>query len=193
MTSSASATRIQFEGIESSAFQHPLDRQATDNLKLLVGFDLLVAKFLEFGYERSLYVYNIASSVKVGPRQFPQLYEMLRETCTILDVTEPEMYVYQTPIVNAHTFGHTKPYIVLNSGLLDLMNEDETRAIIAHEVGHIKCGHVLYITMANILANLTIRISESSFGIGLPAFMVILCALLNWRRRAELSADRAAL
>ncbi|MEP7284510.1 MAG: M48 family metallopeptidase [Chloroflexota bacterium] len=185
--------RVKFESIDPSAFQHPLDRQATENLKMLIGFDLLVAKFLEFGYERLLYVYNIASSVRVGPTQFPKLYAMLQESCAILDVPEPELYVQQSPVVNAFTFGYTKPYIMLYTGLLDLMDDDETMAVIAHELGHIKCGHMLYLTMANLLTILTVQITHSTFGIGVPVLLALKVALIQWQRRAELSVDRASL
>src|SRR5258708_6198153 len=92
--------RVRFEALDSSAFQHPLDREAIKNLKRLVGFDLVVAKLMEFQYERRLYVYNIASAVRVGPKQFPRLHNMLRESCSILDLAEPELYVLQYPIVN---------------------------------------------------------------------------------------------
>src|SRR5215470_681832 len=99
--------RIRFESLDSSAFQHPLDREATKNLKRLVGFDLVASKLMEFQFERRIYVYNIASAVRVGPKQFPRLHEMLRECCSILDLPEPEMYIDQSPIVNAFTYGHT--------------------------------------------------------------------------------------
>ena len=185
--------RVKFEDLEASAFQHPLDRQATENLKLLVGFDLLVAKFLEFGLERMLYVYNIASAVQVGPKQFPKLNNMLHENAEILDVPVPEMYVSQTPVVNALTNGHTRPYIMLYTGLLDLMTDEEVKTVIAHELGHVKCGHVLYLTMANVLSQLTTQVTQMAWGIGTPVFYLLYGALLNWRRRSELSSDRASL
>ncbi len=185
--------RKRFTEIDASAFQHPLDRQATDQLKKLYGFDTLVAKFLELRYERLLYVVNIASSVRVGPKQFPRLYDMLLEGCLILDLPEPELYVSQQPQVNALTFGHTKPYIMLYTGLLDLMNDDEIRTIIAHELGHVKCGHVLYSTMANSIRDVIALAGQVTLGIGSLIGLGIEAALIDWRRRSELSADRAAL
>src|SRR5215468_9158165 len=95
--STPNAERVRFEALDSSAFQHPLDREATRNLKRLVGFDLVAAKLMEFEYERGIYVYNIASNVRVGPKQFPRLYDMLSECCAILDLPEPELYVQQNP------------------------------------------------------------------------------------------------
>ncbi|MCC7449352.1 MAG: M48 family metallopeptidase [Anaerolineae bacterium] len=185
--------RKRFTEIDATAFQHPLDRQATDQLKKLYGFDALVAKFLELRYERLLYVVNIASSVRVGRKQFPRLYDMLLEGCLILDVPEPELYVSQQPLVNALTFGHTKPYIMLYTGLLDLMSDDEIRTVIAHELGHVKCGHVLYSSMANSIRDVIALAGQMTLGIGSLLGMGIEAALIDWRRRSELSADRAAL
>lgn len=187
------ASRVVLTDIDGAAFQHPLDKESTQNLKRLAGFDRLVAKFLELRYERLLYLYNIASSVRVGPRQFPRLYEMLRESCNVLDVPEPELYVSQQPVVNAYTFGHTRPYIVLYTRLIDLLSDDEVHAAIAHEVGHIKCGHVLYYTMANSIRDVIAIVSQLTLGIGRIVGASIEATLMEWRRRAELSADRAAL
>jgi Zn-dependent protease with chaperone function len=185
--------RVRFPGLEIGAFQHPLDRQATENLKRLAGFDTVVAKFIELRYERLFYVFNLANTVRVGPKQFPRLYNMLQECCAILDVAEPELYVFQTPLVNAYTFGHNNPHIVMFTGLMDLMTDDEMMAVVAHELGHIKCGHVLYNTMANSIRDITAIISQLTLGIGGLVLAGIEAALIQWRRRAELSADRAGL
>ena len=121
--------RIIFTDIDPSAFQHPLDRMATDQLKKLRGFDTLVAKYLEFGGERIQRVLNNASNVRVGPRQMPSLHNMLREGCAILQMHEPEIYLSQRAEVNAVTFGHTSPNIFLSTGLLELMDDDEVMAV----------------------------------------------------------------
>lgn len=189
--------RTIFTDIDPSALQHPLDRMATDQLKKLRGFDILVAKYLEFGYERVNRVLNNACDVKVGPRQIPSLYNMLHESCAVLDMPEPDLYVSQRPEVNAFTFGHTKPYIVLYSGLLEMMDDDEVMAVIAHELGHVKCGHVLYQTMAITLDGLIARAKQflpvvGQF-LGLSLELTIKVAFINWIRRSELTGDRAAL
>ena len=189
--------RTIFTEIDPSALQHPLDRVATDQLKKLRGFDILVTKYLEFGYERVNRVLNNACDVKVGPSQIPPLYNMLRESCAVLDMPEPELYISQRPEVNAFTFGHTRPYIVLFSGLLELMDDDEVMAVIAHELGHIKCGHVLYRTMAStidgLIANAKQLLPVVGQLVGLSMELTIQIALINWIRRSELTGDRAAL
>lgn len=184
--------RIELKGIDVTAFQHPLDRQATDQLRKLKGFDTFMGKFIEYGFERIEYVLNIASSVRVGPRQLPKLHEMLQQSCAVLDIPEPELYVSQGG-VNALTSGSNNPYIVLQGGLVDLMDDDEVMAVIAHELGHIKCRHVLYKCMARWIGLAGAIIGEMSLGIGGLLVKPLEMALLAWDRRSELSADRASL
>ena len=185
--------RIPLVGLTANAFQHPLDRQATEKLKKLKGFDWLVGKFVEYGIERIEYVKHVGGGIRVGPKQMSKHYSMLQECCYILDVAEPEMYVMQGG-VNAYTSGHNHPFIVLETGLLELMdNDDEVMAVIAHELGHIKCGHVLYKTMARGIKPLIEIAGKATLGIGHVLGSGIEASLMAWNRRSELSADRAAL
>lgn len=186
--------RVELKGIDPTAFQHPLDRQMTDQLKKAKGFDTFMSKFIEYGFERMEYVLNIASSVRVGPRQLPTLHEMLQTSCAILDVSSPPaLYVSQGDI-NAFTAGASNPYIVLQTGLIDLMNDDEVMAVIAHELGHIKCRHVLYKSMARSIGVAGAVVAEIGIpGVGAALLNVIGMPLLSWDRRSELSADRASL
>jgi Zn-dependent protease with chaperone function len=180
-------------GLPPTAFQHPLDRQATEQLKRIRGFDVAVAKFLEYGVERLQYVFNVANSVRVGPKQLPALYAMLREGCAVLDIAEPELYVKQGHLVNAFTMGHNHPFVVIEGTLLDVMNELEIMSVIAHELGHIKCGHVLYKQMAGAMTFMGQVIGDMTLGMGRLLLSPIEAGLTLWDRRSELSADRASL
>ena len=185
--------RVELKGIDAKAFQHPLDRQAIEQVKKIKGFDTFMNKFIEYGFERMEYVLNIASSVRVGPKQFPKLYEMLQESCVVLDVPQPQLYVCQGGI-NAFTSGAGNPYIVLETGLLDLMDDDEVMAVIAHELGHIKCQHVLFKAMARGVGFASAVVAEMSIpGLGLILIKPIEIGLMSWDRRSELTADRASL
>lgn len=185
--------RVELKGMDPRAFQHPLDRQATDQVKKIRGFDTFMSKFIEYGFERMEYVLNIASSVRVGPSQMPKLHEMLTESCAILDVPKPDLYVSQGG-VNALTAGANSPYIVLQTGLIDLMDDDEVMAVIAHELGHIKCQHVLYKSMARFIGFAGAVIGEMGIpGLGSMLLRTFEMPLLTWDRRSELTADRASL
>jgi Zn-dependent protease with chaperone function len=185
--------RIALKGLHARNFQHPLDREATDSLGTFKGFRLLVAKFMEYGIESQMYVDCTGSNIRVTPRQYPKLCAMLRECCYLLDMPEPALYVKQTPDVNARTSGHNNPFIIVHTGLLDLMEDDEVMAVLAHELGHIKCGHVLYMQMARYIGPFLLLVGQGTMGLGRLLGMGIEGALLLWSRRAELSADRAAL
>lgn len=185
-------TRIRLPDLPPAVFQHPLDAAATATLRRVRGFDRLVSLFLEYGFERLQYVHNMSGSIRVTERQLPQLLGMLRESCEVMGVPEPELYVQQGE-VNAYTAGHNHPYIVLLSGLLDTMNDEEIMGVIAHEVGHIKCGHVLYKQMSRGIVPFLDLVGKATLGVGALVGMGVESALLVWDRRSELSADRAAL
>jgi len=184
--------RVSLKGLPPMAFQHPLDLRATENLRKIKGFDWLTSKFVEYGIERIEYVHHVGGAIRVGPKQYSKHYAMLLACCEILDVPEPELYVMQAG-VNAYTSGHNHPFIVLETGLLELMEDDEVMAVISHELGHIKCGHVLYKTMARGIKPLLEIAGKATLGVGGLVGASIEAGLSAWNRRSELSADRAAL
>ncbi|MBD2104401.1 M48 family metallopeptidase [Leptolyngbya sp. FACHB-261] len=183
-----------YPGLSSEAFRHPLDAQAELALRNLPGFNLVARKFVEFIYERPQLIYHSGNSIQVGPRQYATLYRIFRECVRDLDVhPEPILFATQNPIANAYSLGQERPYIVINSGLLDLMNEDEIRSVLAHELGHIKCGHTILIQMAMWVMGAITTIGELTFGIGNVVGTGLIYAFHEWKRKAELSCDRAAL
>ncbi|MDF5716881.1 MAG: M48 family metallopeptidase [Rhizonema sp. NSF051] len=183
-----------YTGISSEAFRHPLDRQAEQTLRSLPGFDLIARKFVEFFYERPQLVYLMGNSIQVGPRQYSTIYQMLRECARDLDIyPEPKLFVSQNPQANSYALGQEHPYVVINTGILDLLNESEIMAVLAHELGHIKCGHTILIQMAMWAMNAASALGELTFGIGNFVSQGLIYAFYEWRRKAELSADRAAL
>jgi Zn-dependent protease with chaperone function len=182
-----------YKGISGEAFKHPLDKQAEQALRSLPGFDFVARKFIEFVYERPQYVYHMGNSIKVGPRQYSTIYQIFRECVRDLDIyPEPTLFVSQNPLANSYALGQEHPYIVINSGILDLMNEQEIRSVLAHELGHIKCGHTILIQMAMWAMNAAQFVGELTFGIGNFVSTALIYAFFEWRRKAELSADRAA-
>ncbi len=180
-------------GLSVDEFRHPLDQRATDALKRIPGLDKAMAKLLEIGLERLFYIDNVASNLRVTPKMFPRLHRSLLWATKILDVAEPEMYVTVDPVPNAWTYGHTKPFITVTSGLIDMMSDEELFFVIGHEVGHIKGGHVLYGTMARNIAAVVALIGQATLGIGTLLFQGLVVGLLEWFRCAELTCDRAAL
>ncbi|MCB8751112.1 M48 family metallopeptidase [Planktothrix agardhii] len=183
-----------YTGISSEAFRHPLDKEAEVALRSVPGFDLIASKFVEFIYERPQYVYLMGNALQVGPRQYASIYHIFRECARDLDIfPEPGLFVSQNPQVNSYALGQEHPYIILNTGLLDLVDEAELRVVLAHELGHIKCGHPILNQMSIWAMGVASMIGELTFGLGNLVNSGLIYAFYEWRRKAELSADRAAL
>jgi Zn-dependent protease with chaperone function len=182
-----------FPGLEARDFQHPQDVTATEALKQVPGIDTVVAKFMEYGFERLFYLDNVAANVRVTRKQFGRIYRSLEWGCKILGVDEPELYIHMDPIPNAFTYGHTRPFIVLTSGLVDMLDDEERFFVIAHELGHIKADHVLYTAMAKNIAMLVAFVGQMTLGIGALLGQGLVLALNEWFRKSELTADRAGL
>ena len=177
--------------IASIAWEHPADRAALNTLRALPGFDEVVRKVAGFLGDRGIRQLFLANAVRVGPEQRPRLYALYGEALETLDSpTRPELYVTQTPFVNAAAVGFERPFIVVNSGLLEVLDPDEQRFVLAHELGHVMSGHTTYSTIAIILLTFGLKNLPFLAGLALIPFQI---ALLEWYRKAELSADRAGL
>ncbi|KIZ18956.1 M48 family metallopeptidase [Streptomyces natalensis] len=187
-----SRDRKRFPGISSRAYEHPADRSALVALRKLSGFDTIFKTLSGLLPERSLRLMFLSDSVRVGDQQFAHLNDMLRDACYILDLEKvPPMYVNQDPNPNAMCIGLDEPVIVLTTGLVELLDEEEMRAVIGHEVGHALSGHAVYRTIMLFLTNVAVKVSW--IPLGNVAIMAIVTALREWFRKSELSADRAGL
>ncbi len=130
--------------------------------------------------------------MRVSERQFSHLHDMLLDACYILDLEKvPPMYVTQDPQPSAMCIGLDEPIIVVSTGLVELLDEEEMRAVIGHEVGHALSGHAVYRTILLFLTNLALKVAW--IPLGNLAIMAIVTALREWFRKSELSADRAGL
>ncbi len=186
----------KFADLTKHEYVHPADSKALAALRAVPGVDTALRKLIQITGESAIRVMLMASAVKVTPKQFPDLHAKLQIACTTLGVDMPDMFVQQNPIVNAFTTGVDKHVIVLHSGLLERLDDAETLAVIAHEVGHIHAEHVLYLTAARLfeaIAKGTISVIPGSEIIKFLISTGISSSLLAWARKAELSCDRAAL
>jgi Zn-dependent protease with chaperone function len=161
-------------------------------MRKLTGFDVLLKRLAGLFSDRSLRLLFMASSVRASNEQFPDLYRLLLDGAAILDLPEvPELFISQDPMPNAMTLGSDKPFIVVTTGLVDLMDAEENRWVIGHELGHVLSGHAVYRTMIFHLTRLATRLAW--FAIGYIGLRVIIAGLEEWYRKSELSCDRAGV
>jgi Zn-dependent protease with chaperone function len=194
MTASVPALRPRkrLPEIAAVSWEHPADRAALQTLRAIPGVDEVMRRILALlGGERGIRLLFQGNALRVGPAQFPKLCHLHTEVTTTFDwSTMPELYVSQTPFFNAGAYGIDAPFIVVHSAAIELLDEDELRVLLAHELGHVMSGHALYRTIAAILAMVSLGV------LPVLAELVVLpirLAFLEWSRKSELSADRAGL
>lgn len=176
--------------IAPRAWEHPADKAALQALRRIPVFDMVLRKVFGFLTEKAVRLAFQANAVRVSPNQFGNVYRVYQQALKTLDAPEEyPLYITQTPMVNAGAYGMDKPFIILNSGTVALIDDAELEYILGHEIAHILSGHVLYRTMMVLLINL----ANMGFPIVGLAARAVLVALLEWSRKSELSCDRAGL
>jgi len=186
--------RKRFPGINGRAFQHTADAEAMKKLDRLPGMQTLIRMVSGSYFERTVRMLNTAERVRVGPKQCPRIYEMIRESCAVLDIQEiPEIYISTVYTPNAFSFGIQKYTVVLLTGLVDLLSEEELLFVIAHELSHIKCNHMMYKTLLYLLNYVGVEVFGAIFKVAALTFFPLEMALRSWERKAEFTCDRGGL
>jgi Zn-dependent protease with chaperone function len=189
---SQSTTRVRFPGISPRAYEHPVDRGALATLRAVPGFAQVLKAISGFYSERGERLMALASTIRVGPTQYPELDKLRHDCAEALDISPvPDLFVERDPDVNAKTIGMDEPFIVLTTGAVELMDTEALRFVIGHEMGHVLSGHAVYRTM--LVRLIKMQLSMSWTPISALGLRAIVAALSEWFRKAELSCDRAGL
>src|SRR5947208_9756377 len=128
--------------ISAYAFVSDWDKWALHKLNKIPLLPQVIQKVYEYGFDLWCYCMKMSMSVRCGPNQYPTLYNILRESCEVLDMPEPELYISSNPFPNAYTGGVERPYITLRSSIVQNLTDDELYHLMGHELGHIKANHV---------------------------------------------------
>ena len=129
----------------------------------------------------------LGNAVRVGPNQFPRVHGLVMQCAETLGITPPTLYITNSPVMNAMTFGtNDDSFIIVHSALIDYFTDEELLSVIGHEAGHIHNNHVVYLTALFYLRNMA---SIFLKWVVYPAEL----ALSGWMRRAEITCDRAGL
>ena len=181
--------RCMASGVDPRTLMHPVDARALAALQQMPALDTAIRWVFEHGFERMLRLQNLGSAVRVGKGQFDSLHTVFVGCAERIGVTPiPPLYL-QSGGLQAYTSGVEEPFVVLHSGLVSSLSTRELEFVIGHELGHIRCGHVLYNTLAEQLRLLLALVP----GAGTLLSTATQVALLEWHRKAELSCDRFGL
>lgn len=175
-------------GLVHKQYEHPFDKKALYALENTPGLRVVGNFFTKHTIERFYTVMCTGSNIKVTCENYPKVYECLQYACDILNVAKPDLYIQWGYDINACTVGSDHPMVILNSGLIDLCDDDEIMFILGHELGHIKSNHMLYHMMAQAINGIIDAIPGGNV-VAAP----VQYALYYWSRMSELTADRAGL
>ena len=176
-------------GLDHKDYEHPFDKKALEALEKTPGLKKTGSFVVKHAVEKVYTVQFTGSNIKVTKNNYPRIYSLLEEACTILCLEKkPDLYLQWGYNINGFTTGADNPLIVLNSGLIDLCTDDEILYVIGHEIGHIKSMHMLYHMMAQCFSIIIDAIPGGGI-IGAPLQL----ALCYWSRMSEFTADRAGL
>jgi len=193
--------------VDCEQYIHNLDRNALIALKKIPLLDTICAKILSIMNDKQNNLINMSSKIHITEKQLPNIYNMVKSICHKIGIDMPELYLDLNREPNAYTYGTEKFTIIINSGLLECLEDDEVYAVLAHECGHIACKHGLYHTIGGLV------LSGGSMGLhelgnylntkGILGGMVgnivsaidstLELAFYHWYRCSELSADRVAV
>lgn len=122
---------------------------------------------------------------RVDPQHTPALAAVANAAAARIRPGPVQVFVVPLNVLNAYTFGLTSPKaIVLYGGLLNVMDADEIKFIIGHEMGHVRLGHTWLNSVVGGMAGI-----PSPYG----AAVILYFAFRWWNRACEYSADRAGL
>src|SRR5215470_16808465 len=124
----------------------------------------------------------LGTMVRVGPRQFPELYQLSAKAAERLSHAQVPLYVKRSSEMNIYTIGlWQQPIIVLTSSLIDQMEPGNLQFFIGREIGHVAAGHIWLRTLLKPL------------GADVPVFGKLLNSVVfgDWINRTEFTADRA--
>lgn len=184
----------QLKHLSSKTYEHPFDTQALESIKKIPGVDGVLKTLIKESYERANRLFHKANTVAVTSQQLPQLHQLFLDAAFRLDIqTIPDLFVLQSPFVNAYTTGVDSPFVVVTSGLLDLLTHEEILYVFGHELGHWQANHVLYKMASRIFSGAASALAEVTLGLGRLLTAPLQLALLKWDRCSELTADRAGL
>lgn len=191
----------KFRHLDPVVYMHTLDSEGMQALQKLPGLQALLQKLQPLAEQTYCEAFFASNSLRVGEQQYPDLYAKLKAACQTLGMTTiPHLYLSQVDLhgeMGAYTFsgGTSLPFIVISAQLVEMMDDRDILTALAHELGHIHCGHMVYKSAADMLSlvlNKTFKktpLEAVADSISLP----IQQALLTWRLKSNLSADRTAM
>lgn len=133
----------------------------------------------------------LATGIPLDQVNFPQLYNLMQDTCKRLGISIPYTVITnELTGINAFAIGtDNRSFIVVSNMATKYLQPKELQFIISHECGHVAMQHMVYHTAGSLAA-----IAGSYIPVVGPALAKTVVFPLNyWNRCSEITADRIGL
>lgn len=126
--------------------------------------------FIQWYFSPSI-IKSVYRMRELGEEEYPWIHEIVEEICKEERMKKPKIYLVNDPTPNAFAFGRGKnsANVAIHQGLLDLLDKEEVKAVIAHELGHIRNRDMIVMCVASVL----------------PILLYYLAIIFSPRRRDE--------
>lgn len=182
------------EQLYSKEYEDTRDATYLNAFRAIPGFDKVGKVAIEYGYERAATVSFVGSNIKVTQKNMPYIYDCVNKACEILNTDRvPDVYIQESPFINAFTTGSAHPILVINNSILHRLTHEELMFLIGHEIGHIKSDHVQYALYGQVLQDILNGALSGIPYIGDLMATTLYLAYQEWNRRSEFTADHAGL
>ncbi len=113
----------------------------------------LLINFVSYWYSDKI-ILRMYRAKPATEKEDPRLYRIVREVVQLANLPMPKVYIVPTDNPNAFATGRNpkNAAIACTSGILELLNDDELKGVIAHEASHIKNRDILIQTVAATIA-----------------------------------------
>lgn len=130
----------------------------TGSLLTMAGIYGFTGAFLSLAFSKQMARAMLSSSQQITePHSHAEqmIYGSVQEIARRLNISMPEVWVYESPDPNAFATGPSKnnSMVAVSTGLLQNLKEDEVRAVLAHEMGHVYNGDMFTTTVLAGLMN----------------------------------------
>jgi len=110
--------------------------------------------FLGFQYLISPWLVGRSMKIKwVSEKEAPELHRMVAELAEQAHLPKPRVGVSQLSLPNAFAFGRTRRdgRVCVTQGILKLLNPEELRAVLGHEMAHVKHRDMMVLTLISVI------------------------------------------
>lgn len=181
---------VRLKNLSATDFYDDEDLKGLKRLEAVPGIKKFVAETISNLREKYTSIEMYGDGIIVTEDGYPHLSGLLKTVADILDIQNPPQFSLKWGYdISIGTEGARSPRITALSGAVDLLDDEELKFLLGHEIGHIMAGHkpfhnvliTLYTPLMKMIPNAEVWLA------------LLRPMLLQWYRTSDFTADRAGL